>query len=347
MRLLKNTSFLVGVSIILALFIMVNLTCFAAPKLTLKMGHEQNVRGGTQICAETLQDLIERRTNGEIAIEIYPQGSLSSSPEELLEFLRSGIVDLSISSTGNISGFCTDLQFLDIPFLVNSHEHVQVFAQSLPMMEIYDIFEKEVGVKVLDICETGNGGCITSNGPIRSFEDMKDLKIRCMMNPSFVAIYEAFGASPTPIDWGELYTSLELGAVDAQDNSPYIDWVMGFMEVQDSMAMLRQYWSGGVFLVSKNTWDKLTPEQQSILQISVQEACALERQWIHGKDLEAVEVLESQGKTITYPDKEPFREAAKPLLEKLFNEHPQWRDWYEQVQIINPDTRKPKAEESK
>jgi len=344
LKMFKKNGFSSTVICIAILFMLVSSSVFAAEQIILKMGHEQNQLGGTQIVAETLKELLEFKTNGELTIEIYPQGSLSSSPEELLEFLRNGIVDLSISSAGNISGFCNDLQFLDMPFMLKSHEHIQVFAQSTVIQEIFDIFEDQVGVKVVDIAETGNGNCITSNKPIKSFKDMQGLKIRCMMNPTFIDIYKSFGAVPTPIDWGELFTALELGTVDAQDNQPYVNWVMGLMEVQNCTAWLRQYWSGGIFLISNETLKKLTPEQQEILIESIHEACALERQWIHRKDLETLELLkEKEGYTVTYPERAPFIEAAQVVHDKWFEEYPHWKNWFERVQMLNPDTREPKA----
>jgi len=314
-----------------------------ADQINIKFGHEDNIYSHCQMQAEKFKEMVEQRSNGEIKVTIYPGGTLTASPEELLEFLRSGVVDISLTATGNVSGFLDDLQFINLPFLFNSLEHLEVGLVSWPIKQILKEFEEKVGVKALDLSEDGTGTCITSSRPIRSFADMKGLKIRCMMNPIFVDMYKAFGAEPTPIDWSELYTSLQLGAVEAQDNAPYLSYAHKFFEVQNAVAMTRHYWSGFLFLVSKATWNKLTPKQREIIEVAAKESCALQREWAHIKDLQTLEVLKKKGKIVTYPDREPFKEASQSVLEKWFKKYPHWKGWYEQIQALDPETAKPKA----
>jgi len=315
----------------------------SAGQINLKFGHEDNIYSHCQMQAEVFKKLVEKRSNGEIKVTIYPGGTLTASPEELLEFLRSGAVDISLTATGNVSGFLDDLQFINLPFLFNSPEHLIVGLQSYPMKEIFKEFEEKNGAKVLGLSEDGTGTCITSSRPIRSFADMKGLKIRCMMNPIFVGMYKAFGAEPTPIDWSELYTSLQLGAVEAQDNAPYLSYAHKFFEVQNAVAMTYHYWSGFLFLVSGATWNKLTPEQKEIVETAAIETCNLQIQWAHIKDQQTLEVLKKKGITVTYPDRKPFMEAAVAVREKYFKKYPHWKDWYEQIQMLDPETAKPEA----
>jgi len=315
----------------------------SAAKINIKFGHEDNIYSHVQLQAEVFKETVERRSNGEIEVTIYPGGTLTASPEELLEFLRAGAVDISLTATGNVSGFLDDLQFFNLPFLFNSLEHLNTGLASSATREILDKFEEKVGVRAIDLSEDGTGTCITSSRPIRSFADMKGLKIRCMMNPIFIDMYKAFGAEPTPIDWSELYTSLQLGAVEAQDNAPYLSYAHKFFEVQNAVAMTRHYWSGFLFLVSKATWNKLTPEQQEILEVAARESSALQREWAHIKDLETLEVLEKEGKAVTHPDREPFKEAAVAVREMWFKKYPHWKVWYEQIQRLDPETARPEA----
>ena len=315
---------------------------FSAP-ITLKFGHEDNIYSHCQVQAEIFKEMVEKRSGGEIKITIYPGGTLTASPEELLEFLRSGVVDISLTATGNVSGFLDDLQFFNLPFLFNSLEHLNVGLESYPAREILDKFENKVNVKAFGLSEDGTGTCITSIKPIRSFDDMKGFKIRCMMNPIFIDMYKAFGASPTPIDWSELYTSLKLGAVEGQDNAPYLSYSHKFFEVQNAVAMTRHYWSGFLFLMSPASLNKLSPEQRQIVEVSAKESNALQREWCHIKDLQALKVLEKKGKTVTYPDREPFKNAVGPVYDKWFAKYPHWKDWFEQIKRLDPETAEPKA----
>ncbi len=332
----------------LASFVMImGFVCLAvrveAKPVTLKFAHENNINSAIQLQVEVFKKLVEKRTNGEIKIQIYPGGTLTSSPEELIEFLREGAVDFSLTSTGNVSGFLDDLQFINLPFLFKNYQHLTAGLQSYPVRQILDELEKQIGVKAVGLSEDGTGTCITSKKPIHSFADMKGFKIRCMMNPIFLDMYKAFGAAPTPIDWGELYTALKMNAVEGQDNAPYLSYTTRFFEAQDSVAMTFHYWSGFVFLISPKKMESLTKEQQDIILGAARETLALQVEWSHMNDKKVLNALEKQGKAVTYPDMAPFIKAAQPVYDKWFAKYPQWKVWFDEIQALNPVGAAPEA----
>lgn len=334
----------------LSIFIMINLLFLAglsssvfAKTIKLKFGHENNTSSAIQLQVEIFKKLVEQRTNGEIEIVIYPGGSLTSSPEELLEFLREGAVDFSLTATGNVSGFLDDLQFINLPFLFKNPQHLKAGLQSYPVRMILNKLEKAIGVKAIGLCEDGTGTCITSKKPINSFQDMQGFKIRCMMNPIFIDMYKAFGAAPTPIDWGELYTSLKMNAVEGQDNAPYLSYTTGFFEAQDSVAMTFHYWSGFVFLMSPKKMDSLTPEQRQIVIDTAKETLAFQVEWSHLNDQKVLTALRKNGKAVTYPEMEPFIKASKPVYDKWFKKYPHWKGWFDEIQNLNPIGAEPAA----
>ena len=318
-------------------------TIGAAAKINLKFGHETNINSACQVQAEIFKELVEKRTNGEITVTIYPGGTLTGSPEELLEFLISGTVDISLTATGNVSGFLDDLQFLNLPFLFKNFGHLNAGLESFPVRQILDKFEEKVGVKAVGLSEDGTGTCITSINPIRSFKDMKNFKIRCMMNPIFIDMYKAFGSAPTPIDWSELYTSLKMGAVEGQDNAPFLSYTTKFFEVQNAVAVTQHYWSGFIMLLSKSKLDKLTPKQQQILIQTGRETNIMQIEYCHRMDKITLDKLAKQGKVVTYPDMKPFEKAMPVVYDKWFQKYPHWKAWYEEIQKINPETVSPKA----
>ena len=328
---------------IACLILLLALPSFAAAKTQLKFAHENNTSSAIQLQVEIFKNLVEQRTNGEIEIVIYPGGTLTSSPEELIEFLQQGAVDFSLTSTGNVSGFLEDLQFINLPFLFKNPQHLKAGLQSYPIRKILDELEKKIGVRAVGLCEDGTGTCITSKKPIKSFEDMKGFKIRCMMNPIFIDMYKALGAAPTPIDWGELYTSLKMNAVEGQDNAPYLSYTTGFFEAQDSVAMTFHYWSGFVLLISPARLKSLTPEQREIVEAAARETLAFQVEWCHLNDQKVLKALTKNGKTVTYPEMGPFIKASKPVYDKWFKKYPHWKAWFDQIQELNPVVAEPKA----
>ncbi len=326
---------------LMSIFGLVNLGVSKPVKL--KFAHENNTSSAIQLQVEVFKKLVEERTNGEIIIDIFPGGSLTASPEELLEFLREGVVDFSLTSTGNVSGFYEDLQFINLPFLFKNQAHLKAGLHSYPIRKILDGLENKLGVKAIGLNEDGTGTCITSNKPIESFADMKSFKIRCMMNPIFIDMYNAFGSAPTPIDWGELYTSLKMKAVEGQDNAPYLSYTTGFFEAQESVAMTFHYWSGFVLLMSPSKFASMSPEQQKIIEATAMETLAFQIEWSHKNDKKVLEALKKQGKRVTYPDMKPFIEASKAVYDKWFKKYPHWEAWFNQIQAVNPETAAPKA----
>ena len=333
----------------ITLFGIIGLICFltlsnnAFAKTKLKFAHENNTSSAIQLQVEIFKKLVEERTNGEVEIIIYPGGTLTSSPEELMEFLREGAVDFSLTSTGNVSGFLEDLQFINLPFLFKNPQHLKAGLESHPVRQILDQLEKKIGVKAVGLCEDGTGTCITSKKPINSFQDMQGFKIRCMMNPIFIDMYKAFGAAPTPIDWGELYTSLKMNAVEGQDNAPYLSYTTGFFEAQDSVAMTFHYWSGFVLLMSPQKMNSLKPEYRQIIEDTAKATLAFQVEWSHLNDQKVLKALSKKGKAVTYPDMAPFIEASKPVYDKWFGKYPHWKVWFDEIQALNPIGAAPEA----
>ena len=312
-------------------------------KLRMKLSHQNNVYDADQLLVETIKKLVEEKTNGEIEFEIYP-GTLTGSSEEAVEFLKAGTVDAGSVSAGHIAGFYKDIQFLQLPYLFKSMEHYKVARQSNPVKEVLEGVENATGLKVLGIYSDCNGFAIASTKPIRSIEDTEGIKLRCMQNPLFIDIYEAFGFTVTPTDWGELYTSLQTGLVNANDLGVYCQSVFKLNEVVSYYAILNQMWTQKVFCMSQRAWDKLSDEQKDLMERVVKEAVELTDAWQYVRENEFIKKAEeSEEYTVTYPDLAPFKKASQKVYDKWFQENPQWGKWYDEIQYLDPNERYPEA----
>jgi TRAP-type C4-dicarboxylate transport system substrate-binding protein len=317
-----------------------------AGPLELKFSHQNNVYDADQLLAETFKKLIEEKTNGEIKVTIYP-GTLTTSEEEAMEFIKSGTVDLDSNSAGHIAGFYKDVQFLQLPYLFKSMEHYQVARQSAVVQEVLDGLEKATGLIALGIYSDCNGFGIASTKPINSINDTKGIKLRCMQNPLFVDIYNAFGFTVTPTDWGELYTSLQTGLVNADDLGCYCQYVFKLKEVINSFAVLHQMWTQKVLFVSPKTWAKLNDSQRQLFRAVAKEAVELTDAWQYVREQQYIEIAKKEGYNITYPDTEPFKKASEKVYEKWFKANPHWQVWYDEIQYLDPGARLPEAYKTK
>jgi len=314
-----------------------------ADTMRLKFAHQNNVYDADQLLAETFKSLLEERTHGDLKLSIYP-GTLTGSEEEALEFARAGTVALAATSAGHIAGYYEDIQFLQLPYLFKSPEHYKVARSSSVVKEILAGASKATGMKALGVYSDCNGFAVASKKPINSLADAKGVKLRAMQNPLFIDIYEAFGFTVTPTDWGELYTSLQTGLVEADDLGVYCNDIFKMNEVVDSYAILNQMWTQKILFMSPKVWDKLTPEQQVIVTETADEAIELTDAWQYAREAEFInKVNKDKKQTITYPDTDEFKEASKSVYKKWFAKEPQWQAWYDKIQYIDPYARLPKA----
>ena len=313
-----------------------------AGKITLKFDHQNNTFDADQLLAETFRDLVEEKTDGAIKVKIFP-GTLTNSEEEAIEFLKLGSVDIGATSAGHIAGYYPDVQFLQLPYLFKSMEHYKVARRSGVVSEILRKISKKTGLKALGIYSDCNGFAIASTKPITKIEDTKGVKLRCMQNPLFVDIYKAFGFTVTPTDWGELYTSLQTGLVNANDLGCYCNYIFKLKEVVKSFAILNQMWTQKIIFISPKAWDKLNDSQRDIVKDAAESAIELTDAWQYVREQEFIKKAKEDGFTITYPDTAPFKKASEEVYSKWFKKNPHWKIWYKDIQLLDPDVALPEA----
>jgi len=336
---LKNSIMLIGV--ILCLTLIIGSTAFAQ-ETTISFGHYNNEYSTAQLVAETFDKLVSERTGGEIGAKIYP-GTMTQSPEEGLQFCQAGTVDIYVTSSGHLAGYYPHMQFFSLPYLFNNTRHYNVAHRSRPIQEILEGAEEKLDVKIVGMWSDHNGFAISSTKPIRNLEDSEKVKIRCMQNPLFLDMYEAWGFDPTPTDWGEVYTSLQTGLIQANDLGVYGQYLFNFAEVIDAMAVTNHYWSQFIVVMNRDKFNSLSEENQQIVQQSLEEAIEIGDQYIRAKEDAFIERAKEQGKTVTYPDLEPWKEASQAVYDKWFEKYPQWEEWYQSIQNMDPLKTEPKA----
>ena len=343
-KVIANKKFLILISVLT--FVLFFGTMTASAKIVLKFDHQNNTFDADQLLAETFKDIVAEKTNGAIEVKIFP-GTLTNSEEEALEFLKLGTVDIGATSGGHIAGYYSDIQFLQLPYLFKNMEHYKVARRSGVVNEILREISKATGLIALGIYSDCNGFAISSTEPITRIEDAKGVKLRCMQNPLFVDIYKEFGFTVTPTDWGELYTSLQTGLVNAHDLGVYCNYVFKLKEVVKSFAILNQMWTQKIIFISPKAWDKLDAKQKNIVRDAAESAIELTDAWQYYREQEFIQKAEKDGYQITYPDTTPFIKASEKVYTKWFKKYPHWEVWYKDIQLLNPEERLPEAYKGK
>lgn len=291
-----------------------------AAEVTLKLGHIADPQNPYAQGAQKFADLVAEKSGGTIKVEVYPSSQLGNQ-RDLVEGLTLGTLDLTMTSTAVLGNFHPQIAVFDLPFIFRDREHAFKALDTVGMEIAKDLEEK--GMKVLAYYENGVRNMTNNIRPIRVPEDMKGLKIRVMEQPIYIAMMKALGANPTPMAFGELFTALQKGVIDGQENPAAHIYTKRFFEVQKYISLTEHTYSAEPLVVSMITWNKLTPEQQTIIQEAAEEARDWQRQLAIDLENGYWDKIRESGKSeiITDVDKEAFREATAPV----------WKDFEDQV----------------
>ncbi|WP_209124239.1 TRAP transporter substrate-binding protein [Alkalihalobacillus sp. BA299] len=268
---------------------------------------------------EHFAELVEEKTDGELTVEIFPNGSLGGE-RDMVESLQIGTLDMVLSSTGPLGSFVPEINVVDLPFLFENREHA------------YEVLDGEIGqdllVKLGDEGLTGlawweNGfrHVTNSKNPIETPEDLEGLKIRTMENNVHMDSFNALGASPTPMSFTELFTALQQKVVDGQENPVPIISTSRFYEVQPYLTLTGHFYSPAALLISSQVFDSLTESQQQALTEAAIEGAQFERDLVAEMEKEMVSDLKEEGMEIIEDiDKTAFQEATKEVYEQYSSE---------------------------
>lgn len=305
--------FLVSVFIVIFAFGIVK-TGMTAP-VTLKLAHMVSTSAHYHIGSLELAKLIETRTKGALKIEIFPAGQLGKGERELIEGLQIGTIDLVVTSTGPMGGFVPQMLVVDLPFLFRDNSHVDKVLDG-PIGEglLKDL--SKVGIKGIAFWENGFRNLTNNKRPIHKPEDVKGLKLRTMENEVHMEAFRNLGADPTPMAWGEVYTALQQGVIDGQENPIGIIRTHKIYEVNKHLALSGHVYSPAMLIMNEKKFSSLSADLQKILMETGREAAKFERKFNRDSEAKWLEELKGFGMQISSPDKGLFQKATEPTYKK-------------------------------
>ena len=292
---------------------------FAAPEYVIKVG---------SIVSETHADMlamnkvfkpqVEKLSNGRIKVELYPNAQLGGD-RELCEGVQMGTIQMVVSSTSALAGFDKRIQVLDLPYLFTTRKAAFDAVDGELGKKLNSYLEKK-GFLVLGYQENGFRHVTNSKRPIKTPADLKGLKIRTMENPMHIAFFKELGANPTPMSWGELYTALQQGTVDAQEN-PYAMIDDGkFYEVQKYVSETGHLFSYEIIIANKKFMEKLPADLRKIVDDAAHRAVMAQRARMEKEEAVFKAKVTKTGlkaNTLTPEQKKPFVDATKKVYSQF------------------------------
>jgi tripartite ATP-independent transporter DctP family solute receptor len=290
-----------------------------------KLGHVGAPDHIFEVGAQKFAELVKEKTDGAVEIETYPGGQLGGD-RDMMESLQMGTLEFAIE--GPIDSFVPMASIIPLPYMWESPEHVYAFLDGPVSDKVYEGLDK-MGIVRLANMENG-WRLVTSSKKIDEMSDLEGFKIRTPESPMFRDTFIAFGAKPVPIPFPELYSALQQGVVEGQENPIFHIMTQKFYEVQDFLAMTRHIYLDAPLLVSKVFWGKLSEEQQEAVREAAMEATHYQRNVTMEREAALLEEIEKEhGVTITEPDLAPFKEAVKPLHQAWAEEFGE--EYYQQI----------------
>lgn len=281
------------------------------------------------LAADRWAELVAERTDGRIAMQIYP-GTQLVQGEQTREFtaMRQGVIDMAVGSTINWSPQIVEMNIFSMPFLMPDYAALDALTQGEVGARIFERIE-ENGVVPLAWAENGFREVTNSQKPIRTPEDMQGLKMRVVGSPIFNDIFTALGANPTQMSWADAQPALSTGAVDGQENPLTIYSVLNMHEVgQEHVTLWRYVADPLIFAVNQQVWDSFTPEDQEIVRQSAIDAGAygveVARAGLTDDDQSLFDEIRGNGVEIislTDEERQAFVDATRPVYD----------DWKERI----------------
>ncbi|MDO7170873.1 TRAP transporter substrate-binding protein [Mariniflexile sp. AS56] len=280
---------------------------------TIKIAHGLDVNHSVHKAMVEMGKDLEKRSGGKMKLQIYPSQQLGSE-RECLELLQIGSLDMTKVSVGVMENFAPKMKVFGVPFLFRDRQHSFDVLDGPTGKEILDDGE-QYWLKGLGYYDAGSRSFYTKDTPINTPSDLKGLKVRVMESVTAMEMVKALGGSATPISWGELYTSLQQGVVDGAENNPPSFYLSRHYEVCKYYSLDEHTVLPDVLVVGTQTWNQLTPQEQTWLKESVDKSVTYQRTLWAEAEAEALHEVEKAGVTIIRPDKTLFQDKVASIYE--------------------------------
>jgi tripartite ATP-independent transporter DctP family solute receptor len=289
----------------------VSITAAAQTVMRISVSTAQNSHQGVAI--DTLAKEVEKRTNGRYKIQAFYGGALGAE-REATEAVQLGTQELTWTSTGPIPNFVPEVKIFDVPFLFRDYSHARAVLDGPIGQDMLKKFESK-GFKALAWGENGFRHMTNNKRAVVNPEDLRGLKLRTMENPVHIQAYKGFGIIPTPMAFTEVFSALQQGTVDGQENPLSVITANKFEQVQKHLTLTGHVYSPGVFLMNKGVFDKLSAADKQAFLDAAKVAVQANRDRVDQDEKTAVNDLRSKGmQVVDKVDKAKYQTTLTPVF---------------------------------
>jgi len=270
--------------------------------------------------AQKFADLVGQKSGGKMRVTLFGNAVLGSDQQNL-SAVRGGTLDFASMATGLLAGVDKQFMVFDLPFLFASPQEAYAISDG-PVGKKLQAGLAERGIVGLGIWDLGFRNMTNSKRPINRPEDLQGLKLRVIASPIYLDMFNALGANPVPMTFGEVYSALESRAIDGQDNPVGVIESAKFAEVQKFLSLTRHVYTGMPLLMSRKTWDGMSEPERKIISDAAAEALQEERKVSQATERQSIENLRKtmQVNEVSPAETERLRQKVQPVVARFSQE---------------------------
>lgn len=285
----------------------------AMAETTIRLGHVLADTHSWHKASTDFAKEVAEKTDGRVKIEIFPSGQIGTE-KEVIEGMQIGTIQAGLIGSGSFQFVEPKFGIIEMPYAWTSREQAFAALDGKLGTTLADLLRPK-GIEVLAWWENGFRNITNSKHPVNKPADLSGIKIRVTPDKVRLATFELLGAQPAPLAFGELYSALQQGVFDAQENPLSIIDASSFFEVQKYVSMTGHIWGAACLTVSSMTWAQISPEDQAIVKQAAVKWGNAQRQMVADNEVALIEKLKSKGMEFNDVDKAAFVEALKPIWE--------------------------------
>jgi len=282
-----------------------------------KLGHVANEDHTWHQASLYFDEILNERTNGKVRVQVFSSEQIGKEVE-IIRSIRAGIADMTVTA-GTLQNWSEVAAFSDMPFLLRDINHLQALAKSEIGEYLKETILEQTGLKVICYFQRGPRH-LTSNRPIKSPEDLKGIIVRIPNVPSYVVAWQALGAKPTPMAFSEVFTSLQQGTVQAQENPMAMISSANFSEVQDYLNLTEHVISWGYVVIGNKQFQEMPEKYQEIFLEAAKDMQEYEHKLFLEKEKILREELEEDGMQFVEVDLKEFQKIGSEAVYSSLND---------------------------
>ncbi len=303
-------------------------------KRIIRISHAQSETHPEHLGLLAFKEYVEERLGDKYEVQIFPNEILGSA-QKAIELTQTGAIDFVVAGTANLETFADVYEIFSMPYLFDSEDvYKTVMEDSDYMEQVYESTD-EAGFRVVTWYNAGTRNFYAKT-PIRTPEDLKGKKIRVQQSPASVSMVNSFGAAAAPMGFGEVYTAIQQGVIDGAENNELALTNNKHGEVAKYYSYNKHQMVPDMLVANLKFLEGLSPEEYQVFKDAAALSTEVEmKEW--DKSIEEAKKIASEDMGVEFidVDVDAFKEKVLPLHEKMLNDNPKIRGFYEYIQTVN------------